>query len=131
MGGGGKQPPSEETNMDNTNIGLLNLSDNGMTYFGVGEILTVLVLILVIAIIGAYCCKRRKRARRLEMEQSMRNAGVYRSAPMQGQGFPQTLPTSLPTAPQAIPMVTFSSPGTREVHYKSEPTMPGYWESCK
>ena len=138
MGGGGKQPPSEETNVDNTNIGLLNLSDNGMTYFGVGEILTVLVLILVIAIIGAYCCKRRKRARMLEIEQSMRNAGVYRSAPMQGsgqhlagQGFAQTLPTSMPSAPQ-LPMVTFSSPGTRQVHYKSEPTMTGgYWESCK
>ena len=98
MGGGGKQPPSEETDVDNTNT---NLSDNVMTYFGVGEILTVLVLILVIAIIGAYCCKRRKRARMLEIEQSMRNAGVYRSAPMQvsgqhlaGQGFAQTLPTS-------------------------------------
>ena len=85
MGEGGKQPPSEETYVDNTNIGLLNLSDNGMTYFGVGEILTVLVLILVIAIIGAYCCKKRKRARMLEMEQSLRNAGVYRSAPMQDE----------------------------------------------
>ena len=130
MGGGGKQLPSEETNVDNTNIGLVNLSENGLTYFGIGEILTVLLVILVIAIIGAYCCKKRKQARMLEMEQSLRNAGVYRSAPMQGQGFAQTLPTSLPTAPQ-IPMVTFSSPGTREVHYKSEPTMPGYWESCK
>ena len=51
MGGGGKQLPSEETNVDNTNIALVNLSENGLTYFGVGEILTVLLLILVIAII--------------------------------------------------------------------------------
>ena len=133
MGGGGKQPPNEETNVDNTNIGLVNLSENGLTYFGIGEILTVL-LILVIAIIGADCCKKRKQARMLEMEQSLRNAGVYRSAPMQDELYPhrqgfQTLPTSLPSAP--IPMVTFSSPGTCQVHYKSEGTMPGYWESCK
>ena len=53
MGGGGKQP-SEETIVDATNVGLLNMSNTGMTYFGVGEILTVLVLILVLAIIGNY-----------------------------------------------------------------------------
>ena len=132
MGGGGKQP-SEETIVDTTNVGLLNMSNTGMTYFGVGEILTVLILILVLAIIGNYCCKRRRRARMVELEQSMRNAanpGFYRSPmqvsaqPQAGQGFAQSLPTS----PQ---LVTFSSPGTREVHYKSEPTMPSYWESCK
>ena len=92
--------------------------------------MTVLILILVLAIIGNYCCKRRKRAM-VELEQSIRNAnpGVYR-APAQPQaepGFTQ----SLPTAPQAMPMVTFRTPGNREVHYKSEPTMPSYWESCK
>ena len=42
MGGGGKQP-SEETIVDTTNVGLLNMTNTGMTYFGVGEILTVLV----------------------------------------------------------------------------------------
>ena len=49
--------------MDNTNIGLVNLSENYLTNFGIGEILTVLLLMLVIAIIGAYCCKKRKQAR--------------------------------------------------------------------
>ena len=116
MGGGGKQTPTVEEKVDNTNIGLLNLSENGLTNFGIGEILTVLLLMLVIAIIGAYCCKIRKQARMLEMQQSLRNAGVYRSAPMQEELYPhrqgfQTLPTNLPSAP--IPMVTFSSlPGS-------------------
>ena len=129
MGGGGKQP-SEETIVDTTNVGLLNMSNTGMTYFGVGEVLTVLVLILVLAIIGTYCCKRRRRARMVELEQSIRNAnqGVYRSPPMQVSAQPLA---GLPTAPHAIPMVTFSKPGSREVHYKSEQTMPSYWESCK
>ena len=130
--GGGKQSSVEE-NVDNTNIGLVNLSDTGLTNFGIGEVLTVLLLMLVIAIIGAYCCKKRKRARMLEMEQSVR-ARVYRSAPMQEELYPhrqgfQTLPTNLPSAP--IPMVTFSSPGTRQVSYKSEGTLPGIWEACK
>ena len=135
MGGGGKQP-TEETIVDNTNVGLINMSNTGMTYFEVGEILTVLVLILVVAIIGTYCCKKMRRARMVELEQSIRNAnqGVYRSPPMQVSAQPQAvqgLAQSLPTAPQAMPMVTFSQPGNREVHYKSEPTMPSYWESCK
>ena len=76
MGGGGKQPPPVEENVDNTNIGLLNLSENGLKKFGIGEILTVLLLMLVIAIIGAYYCKKRKQARLLEMEQSLRNGGL-------------------------------------------------------
>ena len=62
MRGGGKQP-TEETIVDNTNVGLVNLSNTGMTYFRVGEILTVLILILVLAIIGNYCCRKRRRER--------------------------------------------------------------------
>ena len=115
MGGSVKQPPTVEENVDNTNIGLLNLSENGLTKFGIGEILTVLLLMLVMAIVIAYYCKKRKQARLLEMEQSLRNSlGVYRPAPMQEDLYPhrqgfQTLTTNLPSAP--IPMVTFSSPG--------------------
>ena len=41
MGGGGKQPPTVEENVDNMNIGLLNLSENGLTKFGLGEILSM------------------------------------------------------------------------------------------
>ena len=51
MGGGEKQP-TEETIVDNTKVELVNLSNTGMSYFGVGEILTILILILVLAIIG-------------------------------------------------------------------------------
>ena len=135
MGGGGKQPLTVEENVDNKNIGLLNLSENGLTKFGIGEILTVLLLMLVIAVIGAYYCKKRKQARLLEMEQSLRNSlGVYRPAPMQEELYPhrqgfQALTANLPSAP--IPMVTFSSPGTRQVSYKPEGTLPGFWEACK
>ena len=50
MGGGGKQPPTVEENVDNTNIGLLNLSENGLNKFAIGEILTVTVLLLMLLI---------------------------------------------------------------------------------
>ena len=135
MGGSVKQPPTVEENVDNTNIGLLNLSENGLTKFGIGEILTVLLLMLVMAIVIAYYCKKRKQARLLEMEQSLRNSlGVYRPAPMQEELYPhrqgfQALTANLPSAP--IPMVTFSSPGTCQVSYKPEGTLPGFWEACK
>ena len=135
MGGSVKQPPTVEENVDNTNIGLLNLSENGLTKFGIGEILTILLLMLVMAMVIAYYCKKRKQARLLEMEQSLRNSpGVYRPALMQEELYPhrqgfQTLTTNVPSAP--IPMVTFSSPGTRQVSYKPEGTLPGFWEACK
>ena len=127
MGGGGKQPPTVEENVDNTNIGLLNLSENGLTKFGIGEILMVLLLMLVMAIVIAYYCKKRKQARLLEMEQSLRNSlGVYRPAPASSELYPHR---------QAIPMVTFSSPGQRAVSFKPEGTnlpsapLPGFWEA--
>ena len=125
MGGSVKQPPTVEENVDNTNIGLLNLSENGLTKFGLGEILTILLLMLVMAIVIAYYCKKRKQASLLEMEQSLRNSlGVYRPAPASSELYPHR---------QAIPMVTFSSPGQRAVSFKpEEPSapIPGFWEAC-
>ena len=43
MGGGGKQSvePKEEINLDTTNFGLWNISENGMSTFGVGEVLRI------------------------------------------------------------------------------------------
>ena len=54
MGGGGKQAaePKEEINLDTTNFGLWNISDNGYSTFGVGEVLTVIVLVLILAMIA-------------------------------------------------------------------------------
>ena len=96
--------------MDNTNIGLLNLSENGLNKFGIGEILTVLLVMLVLGIIIAYHCKKRRQARLREMEQSMRNSlGVYRPAPASSELYPHR---------QAILMVTFSNLKNRVHHYQ-------------
>ena len=76
MGGSSssEEQPKEETNVDTTNIGLWNMSVSGATYIGVGEILTIVVLVMVLLIIMKYCCKRMKVARRTELEVSIRNA---------------------------------------------------------
>ena len=129
MGGGGKQSvePKEEINLDTTNFGLWNINDNGYSTFGVGEVLTVIVLVLILAIIAKYCCKRAAVARRTELEETIRSAnpGIYRSQAMQ-------LSTPPVVQPQAIPMVTFETPGHRQVQFSNQAgPVPSYWETCK
>ena len=74
------------------------MSASGATYFGVGEILTVVILILMILIFLKYCCKKMKIARRTELEESIRSAT---SAPACAPAF-ATPPVGMP-----IPLVTF------------------------
>ena len=132
MGSGGRQSndePKEEIDIDTTNVGLWNISESGVSTIGVGEVLTIVVLVLVMAIITKYCCKRMKVARRNELEETIRsaNTGIYRSSAMQ-----MTAPPGAP--PQAIPMVTFETPGQRQVQFSSQPALTGpssYWETCK
>ena len=123
MGGGGKQSvePKEEINLDTTNFGLWNISDNGYSTFGVGEVLTVIVLVLILAIIAKYCCKRAAVARRSELEETIRRntQAMQLSNPPVAQ-------------PQAIPMVTFETPRHRQVQFSNQAgPVPSYWETCK
>ena len=130
MGGGGKQSvePKEEIDIDTTNVGLWNISETGVSTIGVGEVLTIIVLVLVMAIIIKYCCKRAAVARRTELEETIRsaNTGIYRSSAMHVSNPPGA-------QPQAIPMVTFETPGQRQVQFSSQPALPvpSYWETCK
>ena len=118
--------PKEEIDIDTTNVGLWNISESGVSTIGVGEVLTIVVLVM--AIIIKYCCKRMKVARRNELEETIRsaNTGIYRSSAMH---------VSTPPAaqPQAIPMVTFKTSGQRQVQFSSQPALPvpSYWETCK
>ena len=91
-----------------------------------GEVLTIIVLVLVMAIIIKYCCKRAAVARRTELEETIRSAnpGIY-SQVMQ-------LSTPPVDQPQAIPMVTFETPGHRQVQFSNQAVpVPSYWETCK
>ena len=121
MGGGGRNSnsndePKEEIDIDTTNVGLWNISESGVSTIGVGEVLTIVVLVMVMAIIIKYCCKRAAVARRTELEETIisANTGIYRSSAMQ-----MTAPSS--AQQQAIPMVTFETPGQRQVQFSSQP----------
>ena len=119
--------PKEEIDIDTTNVGLWNMSESGVSTIGVGEVLTIIVLVLVMAIIIKYCCKRAAVARRTELEETIRSAnlGIYRRQAMQ-------LSTPPVAQPQAIPMVTFETPGHRQVQFSNQAgPVPSYWETCK
>ena len=52
------------------------MSASGATTIGVGEIITIVVLVMVLLIIMKYCCKRMEVAMRTELEKSIRNASA-------------------------------------------------------
>ena len=143
MGGStsAEEKPSEETNINTENIGLWNVSATGATYFGVGEVLTIVILILMLLVILKYYCKKCGKARRSELEQSIRSVT---SAPTCGPTFssPSACATtfSSPSVGMPIPLVTFDTPGTRTIQLSRQPmttispettNIPLYWESCK
>ena len=41
---------SEESNISNENIGLFNVSSTGASYFGIAEVLTLVILILIVLV---------------------------------------------------------------------------------
>ena len=105
--------PKEEIDIETTNVGLWNMSESGVSTIGVGEILTIVVLVMILLIIMKYCCKRMKVARRTELEETIRNA----NAPPAASG----CAPSFATQPQkGIPKVTFETPGQRKVQYSSQ-----------
>ena len=116
-----KEDPQIE--IDTTNVGLVNMSESAVSTIGVGEILTIIVLVMIMGMIIKYCCKRMKVARRNELEETIRNAAMQVTAPPSAPSFAAQQP------PAGIPMVTFENPGQRRVHYSAQPA--SHWETCK
>ena len=114
-----KEDPQIE--IDTTNVGFVNMSESAVSTIGVGEILTIIVLVMIMGMIIKYCCKRMKVARRNELEETIRNAAIV-SAPPSAPGFAAQ-------PPAGIPMVTFENPGQRRVYYSTQPA--SYWDMCK
>ena len=110
-----KEDPQIE--IDTTNVGFVNMSESAVSTIGVGEILTIIVLVMIMGMIIKYCCKRMKVARRNELGETIRNAAMQVTAPPSASGFAP----GFATQPQAgIPMVTFENPGQRRVQYTSQ-----------
>ena len=81
---------------------------SGATYFGVGEVILILMLLVFLK----YCCKKMKIARRSELEQSIRSAT---SAPACGPTFASP-PVRMPRT-----LVTFETPDNRTIQFTRQP----------
>ena len=116
-----KEDPQIE--IDTTNVGFVNMSESAVSTLGVGEIISLIILVMVLGMIIKYCCKRMKVARRNELEETIRNAAMQVTAPPSAPGFAAQQPQA------GIPMVTFENPGQRRVQYTTQ--QASYWETCK
>ena len=137
-----EEKPSEESNISNENIGLFNVSNTVATYFRIAEVLTLVILILMVLVILKYCWKKCGKARRQEIEQSLRN--VTNAAPncdsTSASPSAYSATFSAPSMGRPIPLVTFENPRIRSVQFAKQQVtatapetigVPSYWESFK
>ena len=110
--------------VENSNYGLLNISESGLGTMGLGEILMIILLGMAIILIVLYYCKKKKQQRLRELNNAM--AMAYR--PANSEVYPHR---------SAVPMVQFSTPGQRTVSLQQEPSAPahapaqGLWEQYR
>ena len=114
--------------VENSNYGLLNISEAGLGTMGLGKILMIILLLIVLGMAMVYYCKKKKQQRLRELDNAMRNGLAYR--PANSEVYPHR--SAIP-----LPMVQFSTPGQRTVSLQQEPSAPahapaqGLWEQCR
>ena len=114
--------------VENSNYGLLNISEVGLGTMGLGEILMIILQLIVLGMALVYYCKKKKQQRLRELDNAMRNGLAYR--PANSEVYPHR--SAIP-----LPMVQFSTPGQRTVSLQQEPSAPahlpaqGLWEQCR
>ena len=122
-----KSKQQETETVDNTNYGLLNISEAGIGKMGLGEILMIVLLLIVLGMVLVYYCKRKKQQRLRELDSAMRNGLAYRPANSEVYPHRQAIP---------LPIVQFSTPGLWTVSLQQEqegPSAPaqGLWKQCR
>ena len=124
-----KQTESDKSEtVENSNYGLLNISEAGLGTMGLVEILVIILLLMVLGMALVYYCKKKKQQRLRELDNAMRNGLAYR--PANSEVYPHR--SAIP-----LPMVQFSTPGQRTVSLQQEPSAPahapaqGLWEQCR
>ena len=123
-----KSKQKETETVENSNYGLLNISEAGIGKMGLGEILLIILLLMVLGMTLVYYCKRKKQQRLRELDNAMRNGLAYRPANSEIYPHRQAIP---------LPIVQFSTPGQRTVSLQQEPSAPahapaqGLWEQCR
>ena len=119
-----KDEPSVE--VETTNVGFLNLSENSASMIGMGEIILTIILVMLIGMIIRWCCKRYTKSRaasQRNLEETIRqNAGMQATGPSAPIFAAQQPPAGM------MPMVTFTNPGERRINF-AQPA--SHWETCK
>ena len=89
-----KSKQQETETVDNTNYGLLNISEAGLGTMGLGKILMIILLLKVLGMVLVYYCKKKKQQRLRELDNAMRNGLAYR--PANSEIYPHRSAVSLP-----------------------------------
>ena len=114
--------------IENSNYGLLNISEAGLGTMGLVEILVIILLLMVLGMALVYYCKKKKQQRLRELNNAMRDGLAYR--PANSEIYPHR--SSMP-----LLMDQFSTPGHRTVSLQQEQSAPaqtpaqGLWVQCR
>ena len=119
----------ESKNIEESNYGLLLISENNLGTMGIVEVVAVILLILAIIMTRQYCVRKKKQRRMRDLNSALKE-GLSASA-------------SASYRPGSLPVVQFSSPGSRVVSMQeiapsapAQPSQPpptplGLWEQCR
>ena len=118
----------ESKNIEESNYGLLLISENNLGTMGIVEIVAVILLILAIIMMCQYCGRKKKQRRMRDLNSALKE-GLSASA-------------SASYRPGSLPVVQFQTPGSRVVSMQELPSAPaqpaqpppaplGLWEQCR
>ena len=105
MGNSESQESSEgKMEQSNTNLGLLNMSSGEVSTIGASEILEIIILVLLVWMVGKWCCKRKKRQseiRERKLEEAIQRLEARPTSPTMSSMAPTITPM------MQVPAITF------------------------
>ena len=114
----------DSKNIETSNYGIINLSEDNLGTMGIVEIMAIILLIMAIIMTCQYCVKKKKQRRMRDLNSALKeglNTASYR--------------------PGSMPVVQFQTPGSRVVSMQEPPSAPaqpvqppatlGLWEQCR
>ena len=116
----------ESKNIETSNYGIINLSEDNLGTMGIVEIVAVILLIMAIIMTCQYCVTKKKQRRMRDLNSALKeglNTASYR--------------------PGSMPVVQFQTPGSIVVSMQEIPSAPaqhstqpapaqlGLWEQCR
>ena len=117
----------ESKNIEESNYGLLLISENNLGTMGIVEVVAVILLILAIIMTCQYCVRKKKQRRMRDLNSALKEGLSASASYISG----------------SLPVVQFSSPGSRVVSMQeiapsapAQPSQPpptplGLWEQCR